>query len=208
MYVQYGCGFEAPKEWRNFDASVTLKWERVPILGHLYTKNATRFPANAESGDIVKGLPLRDESCQGVFASHVLEHLPLEDFHKALENTKLILQKGGVFRLVVPSLEWFAREYIARVDAGDSKANEFFMRDTSLGEQTWSRRPTRFIFELLRTSRHFWMWDVLSMSAALGEHGFQNIRRCYFGDSSDPMFKLVEHKGRFDERSFGMEATR
>jgi hypothetical protein len=27
--------------------------------------------------------------------------------------------------------------------------------------------------------------------------GFQQIRRCEFGDSKDPMFKLVEDLGRF-----------
>src|ERR1700733_6668534 len=81
-YVQYGCGWSAPKEWINFDASLTLKWERLPILGRCYTKNALPFPPNVKPGDIVKGLPIRAESCQGVYASHVLEHLALEDFSK------------------------------------------------------------------------------------------------------------------------------
>src|SRR5579863_3507172 len=95
-YVQYGCGWSAPAEWTNFDASPTLKWERVPLLGR-YTKNAARFPGNAIPGDIVKGLPVPAESCQGVYASHVLEHLTFEDFHKALENTYRIIRRGGVF---------------------------------------------------------------------------------------------------------------
>lgn len=208
MYIHYGCAFDAPEEWRNFDASATLKWERLPILGRLYTKNAQRFPANVEAGDVVKGLPLKDGSCSGAFASHVLEHLPLDDFHRAIEETRRILQAGGIFRLVVPNLEWYAREYVARVDAGDAKANDFFMRSTYLGEEERPRTLRRFIFEFLRTSRHFWMWDEISMRAALEEHGFREIRRCYFGDCSDPMFKLVEREGRFDERSFGMESVR
>jgi len=208
MYVQYGCGYEAPKQWRNFDASMTLRWERTPIVGRLYTKNAVRFPATAEFGDIIKGLPLKDESCQGVFASHVLEHFSFDEFHRALENTKRILRKDGVFRLVVPNLEWYAREYIARINSGDPKANEFFMRRTYLGEEKRARGPIQFIYEFLRTSRHFWMWDIPSMKSALTEHGFHNIRRCYFGDSEDPMFKLVEQEGRYDEGSFGMESIR
>src|ERR1700676_1642106 len=85
-YVQYGCGWVAPEEWTNFDASLTLKWERIPILGR-YTKNARHFPANVRFGDIVRGLPLGEESCRGVYASHVLEHFTLEDFHDALENS-------------------------------------------------------------------------------------------------------------------------
>jgi len=52
---------------------------------------------------------MREESCRGVYASHVLEHLALDEFHRAIENTMRILEKGGVFRLVVPDLEWAAR---------------------------------------------------------------------------------------------------
>jgi hypothetical protein len=30
-YVQYGCGYSAPNSWVNFDASPTLRFERIPI---------------------------------------------------------------------------------------------------------------------------------------------------------------------------------
>jgi hypothetical protein len=206
-YVQYGCAWSAPKEWTNFDASLTLKWERLPILGRTYTKNGRRFPANAKPGDIVKGLPIRDESCQGVYASHVLEHLTLEDFHIALTNTYRILQKGGVFRLVVPDLEWPAREYLARLDRGESNANAFLLRATHLGAETKERGLIGLAKKLFNTSAHLWMWDETSMAQALREHGFCQIRRCSFGDSGDPMFSLVEDASRF-ENSVAMEARR
>jgi hypothetical protein len=207
MYVQYGCGFKAPKEWRNFDASITLKWERTPILGRLFTKNAQRFPPSAECGDIIKGLPLPKESCRGVYASHVLEHLSLEDFHRAIENTMRILEKGGLFRLVVPDLEWAAKEYISRIDSGDPQANALLLRETCLGHEKRVRGPIGLLYGFLKTSSHLWMWDALSLKHALAEHGFQSIRRCHFGDCADSMFNLVEDAGRF-EHAVAMEATR
>lgn len=207
MYAQYGCGFSAPREWRNFDASLTLKWERTPILGRLYTKNAQRFPSSVEFGDIVKGLPLGDGSCKGVYASHVLEHLPLDDFHKALENTVRLLAPGGVFRLVVPDLESAARAYCAGLDAGDASANASFLRETGLGEEKRVRNLMGFLYSFLKTSRHYWMWDAISLENALTEHGFVKVRRCDFGDCEDPMFDLVEDPGRF-VRSVAMEAKR
>lgn len=94
-YVQYGCGWSAPSDWQNFDASPTLRFERLPLIGQLYTKNQTRFPENVEYGDIVKGLPINLESCKGVYCSHVLEHLSLDGFRIALRNTFQILQRGG-----------------------------------------------------------------------------------------------------------------
>ena len=98
MYVQYGCGWTAPETWTNFsDASPTLRWERIPLLGKLYTKNPRRFPPNVLYGNIVKGLPISDCSCRGVYASHVLEHLTLNEFRVALDNTYKILGNGGIF---------------------------------------------------------------------------------------------------------------
>lgn len=205
-YVQYGCGWSAPKEWVNFDASLTLKWERLPILGR-YTKNCRHFPANVRPGDIVKGLPIPEESCQGVYASHVLEHLALEDFQKAVENTYRILQKGGIFRLVVPDLEWYARGYIARLDRGEPHANAFFLRETFLGYENRERGLSGLARKLFNTSAHLWMWDEISMTGALKDHGFHHIRRCGFGDCEDTMFSIVEERGRF-ENAVAMEARR
>jgi hypothetical protein len=132
--------------------------ERIPILGRC-TKNAKRFPENVRPGNIVAGLPVADESCHGVYASHVLEHLSLEDFHKALSNTYRILRKGGISRLVVPDLEWAAREYVARLDRGEPGANAFFLRETDLGHESRHHGLPGLVKQLFRTSLHLWMWD-------------------------------------------------
>jgi hypothetical protein len=206
FYLQYGCGWSAPREWSNYDASLTLKWERIPLLGR-YTKNAKPFPAHVRPGDIVTGLPVADESCQGIYASHVLEHLSLEDFHKALTNTYRLLKRGGIFRLVVPDLEWAAREYVARLDRGEPDANAFFLRETDLGHQRRDYGLQGVVTQLFRTSLHLWMWDELSLARALQDHGFVQVRRCSFGDCEDKMFALVEEVGRF-EKAVAMEARR
>ena len=207
-HVQYGCGYSAPPEWLNFDASPTLRWERIPLLGSLWTKNAERFPSNVRIGDIVKGLPVPDESCRGVYASHVLEHLALDEFHQALRNTRRILQEGGIFRLVVPDLEWAAREYVRRLDeTSDPKANDFLLRETYLGTATRRRGPAGLVYRWLSTASHLWMWDEPSLRQALTEHGFVAVRRCRAGDCEDPMFALVEDPARF-EHAVAMEARR
>ena len=92
--------------------SPTLRFERIPLIGKIYTKNKARFPDNVEYGDIVKGLPVGAGSCEAVYCSHVLEHLSLEDFRYALKNTFELLGSGGIFRLVVPDLEYSITRYI------------------------------------------------------------------------------------------------
>ena len=117
-YVQFGCGACAPATWTNFDASPTLRLQRIPLLGAVLTRGGPRFPRGARYGDIVRGLPVEPGSCRAVYCSHVLEHLSLEDFRTALRNTFSCLRPGGIFRLVVPDFERLAREYlrVVRVD--------------------------------------------------------------------------------------------
>ena len=197
LYVQYGCGFCAPKEWQNYDASLTLRAERIPVFGSFIKKNVSRFPPNVLSGDIVRGLPVPDGMADAVYASHVLEHLSREDFGLALRNTWRILTPGGVFRLIVPDLEARARSYLKRLEAGQASANDWFMSVSSLGME---KKPAGFISlfaSIFGASHHLWMWDWPSMKAALDMAGFTSIRRCERRDSGDPMFNLVEEASRF-----------
>jgi hypothetical protein len=104
-YVQYGCGDCAPTSSLNFDCSPTLRFERLPLIGQLYTRNEQRFPQNVLYGELVKGLPIPVGVCGGIFCSYVLEHLSLEEFRVALGGTFEHLRPGGTFRLVLPDLD-------------------------------------------------------------------------------------------------------
>lgn len=193
-YLQYGCGFSAPEGWLSFDASPTLRFERIPILGKLYTKNSTRFPENAYYGDIVKGLPIQANSCKGIYASHVLEHLALEDFRTALKNTYDLLAIDGIFRVVVPDMEILAQHYL---NSKETDACLTLMKESYLGKEKKIEGIMDFLEIWLGSSHHLWMWDYKSLENELIKVGFANIRRCQFNDASDKMFELVESKERF-----------
>lgn len=208
FYVQYGCGWDAPDDWMNFDASLTLRIERIPVFGKrlsaIIKKNAMPFPDNVRYGDIVKGLPLGSETCMGIYCSHVLEHFCLDDFRKALINTRYILKTGGIFRLVLPDLAYYFRCY-SENDSSDAALN--FMRETSLGESVRSRGIRGLMKEFLSNSRHRWMWDYPSLDGELKQTGFGEIRRAEFGDSVDIKFNQVERKERW-ENCLGVECRR
>lgn len=190
--VQYGCGFNAPSGWKNYDASPTLRFERLPFIGRLYTKNEQRFPDNVEYGDIVKGIALPRQSCDAIYASHVLEHLSLRDFRVALAITYDLLADGGLFRLVVPDLEVLARRYL---ESDDPHAASAFMEETRLGVSNRQRGLRGWAGLMLGNSLHLWMWDLKSMRRELSTVGFADIRRCYLGD--EPVFRDVEQESRF-----------
>ncbi len=206
LYVQYGCGLSAPDGWLNFDSSPTLRAQRLPGFGKLFTRSPRypRFPKGVRYGDIRKGLPVAMGSCKGVYASHVLEHLALDDLRVALANTLRILEPDGVFRLVVPDLETMAREY---VDSAGEDAALKFMRDTYLGHSTRSPGAGGLMRAWLGNSTHLWMWDYKSLARELSNAGFSKVRRAGFGDASDPVFALVEDPDRWAGQ-LGIEAGR
>lgn len=194
-YVQYGCGFCAPKRWLNFDASPTLRFERIWVLGRFYTKNRQRFPDEVRYGDIVRGLPVSAKSCKLVYCSHVLEHLALADMRIALKNTHRILMAGGIFRFVLPDLEFLARRYLE--DSSPNAAMKF-LQDSYLGRERRPRRLRSFVYEWLRTSAHLWMWDFKSIEKELFDAGFINIRRASMGDGEDQLLDDVETQDRWE----------
>ena len=203
-YLQYGCGLSAPEGWRNFDASVTLRLERLPLIGRFVKKNKQRFPANVEFGDIVKGLPVADASFDAVYCSHVLEHLSLEDLRTALQNTFHLLKAGGVFRLVVPDLAFLADQYVN--DPSPDAAHKF-MKATGLGSPTREGSATGFALAYFGHSRHLWMWDFEAMHEELRLAGFTNIRKARIGDADDAAFHDIEDENRW-ENCLGMECKR
>lgn len=198
LYVQYGCGLSAPKEWENYDISPTLRIQKMPVLGSLLKSRLNVvFPSNVKYGDIIKGLPIPNDSCQGVYCSHTLEHLSLTDFRKALRNSYKILKKEGIFRCVVPDLEWTAKKYLKALSSGHKEASIEFINDTLLGIRKRPKGLTGFLKTYLSNAHHLWMWDHSSLATELEAAGFRDIRNCKFNDCEDKMFRLVEDKGRF-----------
>jgi SAM-dependent methyltransferase len=195
-YVQYGCGFTAPVEWINYDASPTLRFERLPVLGKLYTKNKQRFPENVRYGNIVKGLPEKPGSCDGVYCSHILEHLAYEEFITALKNTFTLLKPGGIFRGVVPDLRMAAITYLEQYEVTETPSIDF-LQATMLGIKSRPKTIISKIKAIYGNSKHLWMWDHKSLAFELKKAGFVNVRPCLFNDSKDPFFRLVEEEGRF-----------
>lgn len=204
--VQYGCGLCAPESWENFDGSLTLRVQRLPVIGRLLTRGRVVFPRSVKFGDVTRRLPIHDASCDLVYCSHVLEHLALDEFRSALSETYRILKPSGVFRLVLPDLEQEVRRYLA--DPGRADASVRFLSHTRLGVKV---RP-RGLMGLLKlwqgqAGRHLWMWDEHSLAAELATAGFVGVPRASFGDSGFAEFGVVEDEGRWTN-CLGMQCQR
>ena len=204
-YIHYGCGLKAPATWINYDASPTLRIQRIPILGGILSINRVKFPSNVLYGDIVKGLPITSESCDAIYCSHVLEHLALDEFRIALRNTYSYLKPNGYFRLVVPDLKQLVRQYL---NSNDPCASHRFLKASRLGRETYKLSPIQKVIETFgRSGKHLWMWDFESMSFELEGAGFNNIRLAAIGDCPEIKFEDVEEETRW-QQGFGVESRK
>jgi hypothetical protein len=196
--LNVGCGLIAPFGWTNIDSSFTLKLARTPIIGNSIIRiiSGPDWPSSALCGDIVKGLKIPFESCDLIFASHVLEHISLSDFHIAMNNIYSYLKSGGIFRAIVPDLNYYIKKYNSQISdrSASSKASFEFMEKMNIG-YAQSRRNIFFrLLEAVKNSRHQWMWDTPSLFSAFVDHGFKGVRLCEYGDWSDVRFNLVDNK--------------
>ena len=204
MKIQYGCGTSTRDGWLNYDASPTLRLQRMPVIGRIVTAGRAQFPENALFGDVTTKLPLADGSVDFAYCSHVLEHLSLHDCRRALRETMRILRPGGVFRGVMPDLGYIVRQYSSN---GTADAANQFMRDTILGVEKRRGGLVAIAESVFGNSNHLWLWDYLGIEAELKSAGFNSIRTAEFGDSTAVVFSEIEEQSRWSN-ALGVEAIK
>lgn len=203
--VNFGCGTSTAPGWANYDASPTLRLQRMPLVGALARRFITPvFPLEVRFGDVTTQLPEASASCDLVYCSHILEHLALAELRCALRETLRILKPGGVFRGVLPDLESACRNYL---DDPEPSACSRFMASSHLGmESRPSGAPAR-LRQLFGNAAHLWMWDFKGLEAELSNAGFAEIRRAELGDSAHEAFAAIEVPQRWHD-CLGFECRR
>ena len=205
--LNVGCGAVAPEGWVNVDASPALRAHNLPLIGrfiHLYPEHIS---SNAIWRDIVAGPPLPANTYELVFASHVLEHLPLEDAQVMLRRVCAALAPGGLFRVIVPDLDAIIAGYLK--DAGNgAEAAHGFVRGLGMGAERSRVGLLARFRETLSNARHQWMWTEASLRAELTAAGFTDItRRHGHQHLGDLRFAAVEQEKRH-VRAVCLEASR
>jgi predicted SAM-dependent methyltransferase len=74
--------------------------------------------------NILEGLPFDSNSFDGVYHSHVLEHLSKAEGERLLRECLRVLKPSGVLRVAVPDLERIARTYLEKLDAAAQRSPE------------------------------------------------------------------------------------
>ncbi|NEO85086.1 MAG: methyltransferase domain-containing protein [Spirulina sp. SIO3F2] len=201
LCLHIGCGLVVGPSWLNLDASSSLRLVQLPLVGRWLQQRLKLppWPPEVRYGNIVTGLAIAPNSCELVYASHVLEHLSRQDFDRALKNILSYLKPGGTLRVVVPDLEDLAQKYLADLQNPITapQAAETLMTDSFLGHSGSRTTVRQRLKEALANHRHQWMWDRVALPWAFEQAGLDAVQVCSYGDWPDERFAEVEHPDNF-----------
>lgn len=81
--------------------------------------------ASVRQANLLEPLPIGTNSCEVVYSSHFLEHIPRAHVPSFLSECFRILKPGGVLRLVLPDFEEMCREYLLQRERGKHEQADF-----------------------------------------------------------------------------------
>src|SRR5680860_613780 len=103
--LNLGCGNKYHKDWLNIDFVSSSEF--------------------VKEHNLLNGIPIKDESVDVVYHSHILEHFSKEDGYHFIRECYRVLNKDGIIRIAVPDLEIIAKEYLKNLQLaieGDKEA--------------------------------------------------------------------------------------
>lgn len=208
--INLGCGPNAPSGWLNIDGSWNAwlsnhSWIRrgLMVAGIIDKKNpGAEWKVCPLVHELTKPLPLSDESVFAVYASHVLEHLYVADAKRLLLECRRVLKPGGVLRLVVPDLEFMARDYLAqkeithKMNGTNNRGSAADMFNNRLRFRSPQPPQGNLFFRLYSLWKDFhyhkWMYDAGSLIQYVEDAGFSGVHQRDYLQSEIPGIAEVE----------------
>jgi predicted SAM-dependent methyltransferase len=152
-FLNLGCGPNIIENFDNADVPAIRLWRLPHIPINLFEK-----------------LPFKDNSYEGVYTEHTLEHLTPRQAMNLLNEIKRILKPNGHLRIVVPDLDI----YIANAYKRDERLNNFL----TTAESFWS---------LTQNWGHKNVYNYEILEALLTDLGYCNIIRQEFNKGNSGM---------------------
>lgn len=201
-FLNLGSAGRVAPGWNNVDGSWLLRLGRRPILaavlhriglvsGQRYAR-MRKLDRAAIPWNLKRGIPFPPEAFDGVYQSHLLEHVEREEAPALLAECFRVLKRGGTLRVVVPDLEALARRYVRLADRlpDPTLEGEYDRVIEEIFEQMTRRTPVRrrglppaarllenvVIGSTARSGElHRWMYDRFSLERLLAGAGFADV---------------------------------
>ena len=142
-----------------------------------------RFDETTLVLDLRRPLPFTDGSAKRVLAEHVVEHLDFSsDALNLAKEVHRILGPGGVFRVIVPDLEAFAKAYVAGGKVAWAALG--WNLDAMPHDVHTPMHILNHTFH--QGGEHLFGYDFEILSWMLKKAGFDKVERLQFKKSLDP----------------------
>lgn len=185
IYLNLGCGYPRPQKppWVNLD-----NLRSVLKVGTPERMNLDAEP-NYIDCDLSKGIPFGDNEVDGLFCSHMLEHLKPREGIAFFRECKRVLKEGGVLRISVPDAEFMMQCEIAGIEY----CNEYRPEGMSFTEH------------VLGFPEHMQVTTYWSVYFFYWVAGFKKIEKRFYQKSPVPKLAELDNRPTF---SLFMEGTK
>jgi SAM-dependent methyltransferase len=189
LKLHLGCELNTPSDWINVDGSWgawLAKYQRLRTFLKLTKLFPTQLIDKKWNPDIVvhdlkKPLPFSDNSFWAIYASHVLEHLYVQEAKNLLKECYRVMKPDGIIRIVVPDLRAIVLKYS---EGKEENKGSGLTRADRLNQDLLLRPETppsgSLIYKIYSVltdfHSHKWMYDADSLSYHCKQAGFANIR--------------------------------
>ena len=175
-------------------------WVNIDIL-----PLGSRLPENVRfiQHDLTQGITFGDGEVELIRASHLLEHLTLEDSHKLLAEMHRVLKPQGIARILVPDMRFIVRMYLMSEMAyfDDIQPRKY------VEAKTQGEKLSRIMFS--GDYAHMACYDYPMLFEFLGQAGFSQIIRLAPGEStSQQMFEEAVPTDGHAKESLVVEAIK
>jgi predicted SAM-dependent methyltransferase len=213
LRLNLGCGLQTPEGWINVDGSWNARLTKHPSVRrllsylHFMPKDKSEIPWSSKIfiHDIRKPLPFPDGSATAIYASHVLEHLYLEEARRLIREAFRVLRAGGILRVVVPDLNAIIQEYLGGRPFGELSGEFATLRPADRVNHRllmhWATPPTGNLLYRIYNSwqdfhSHKWMYDSDSLISLFQAAGFAEAERKGCHQSGIDDIARVEEESR------------
>ncbi len=155
--------------------------------------------------DVRKPLPFQDNSIHAIYASHLLEHLYLEEAKRLLKECFRILQPGGILRMVVPDLRAIVLEYmgekiLSKPSDNIKAANPADRLNRRLAFRVPDPSANGILYRIYNATKDFhshkWMYDADSLIMYFEQADFVDVHQSGFRQSLIEGIEEIEESER------------
>ena len=166
-YIQIGCGNTLPDNFDNIDFFPT-KIKNIRSTKHIC--HDLRYP-----------LPYENDTFDGGFSEHTIEHFYYDESINLLREIKRVLKPNSIFRCTVPDLDEYVGFYNGNI------SNSFFYIFDYKAQAIWS---------LTQNYQHRSVWNYELLSNKMKEIGLKDIVKKKFneGENLDLLLDLESRK--------------